>query len=56
VKHVLDWFHIGMKFQNLKQIAKGAEDATLRSHVLEHLDKAKWRFWNGQVKHGVIAR
>ena len=36
-EHILDWFHISMKFQNLKQLAKGINGLTegaIRSHAL----------------------
>ena len=57
VEHVLDWFHIAMKFTNLQQLAKGVNAATdggIRSHALTELDRAKWRFWNGQFERGLI--
>jgi len=56
-EHVLDWFHISMKFQNLKQITKGIKgltDGSIRSYALDQLERAKWRFWNGQVVRGLI--
>jgi len=54
---VLDWFHISMKFQNLKQITKGIKgltDGSIRSYALDQLERTKWRFWNGQVVRGLI--
>jgi hypothetical protein len=48
-EHVLDWFHIAMKFTNLQQLAKGVDaltDGGVRSHALAELERAKWRFWN----------
>jgi len=45
-EHVLDWFHISMRFQNLKQVAKGIHgltDGALRGHALDQLERAKWR-------------
>ncbi len=57
VEHVLDWFHIAMKFTNLQQLAKGANavtDGGVRSHALAELDRAKWRFWHGQFERGLI--
>ena len=27
-EHVLDWFHVGMRFENLKQVAKGINGLT----------------------------
>jgi hypothetical protein len=56
-EHVLDWFHISMRFQNLKQVAKGIHgpaDGAIRRHAVEQLDRMKWRFWNGQVVRGLI--
>ena len=55
--HVLDWFHISMRFQNLKQAAKGIRgltQGTIRCHALDQLERVKWRFWNGQVARGLI--
>jgi hypothetical protein len=52
-EHVLDWFHVSMKFQNLKQLAKGINataDGAVRAHALAQLERAKWRFWNGYTK------
>jgi len=56
-EHVLDWFHIAMRFTNLQQLAKGVNAATdggVRSHALTELDRAKWRFWNGHIERGLI--
>ena len=56
-EHVLDWFHIGMKFENLKQFAKGINgitDGAIRGYALAQLDRAKWRFWNGHTERGLI--
>src|SRR3984885_8657197 len=56
-EHVLDWFHIAMKFPNLQQLAKGVSAVTdhgIRSHALAELNRAKWRFWNGLFEHGLM--
>ena len=56
-EHILDWFHIAMRFTNLQQIAKGASiltDGGVRMHALTELERAKWRFWNGYKKKGLI--
>ena len=56
-KHVLDWFHIAMKFTNLQQLAKGVNaltDGGVRRHALDELERAKWRFWNGHRIRGLI--
>jgi len=55
--HVLDWFHISMRFTNLQQIAKGIfaiVDGGVRSHALAELDRAKWRLWNGRTKRAIV--
>ncbi|MGA3093412.1 MAG: ISKra4 family transposase [Terriglobales bacterium] len=56
-EHVLDWFHIAMRFTNLQQVAKGVNaltDGGVRSHALKELDRAKWRFWNGHRIRGLV--
>ena len=56
-EHILDWFHIAMRFTNLQQTAKGASSLTeggVRMHALAELDRAKWRFWHGYKKKGLI--
>jgi hypothetical protein len=55
--HILDWFHIAMRFSNLQQLAKGinsADDGGKRSHALAEIDRAKWRLWNGLTERGII--
>jgi hypothetical protein len=54
-EHVLDWFHVAMRFTNLKQLAKGVNtDGGIRAHALDQLDHAKWCFWNGYTERGLI--
>jgi len=56
-EHVLDWFHISMKFQHLKQLAKGINglmDGAIRSYALTRLERVKWRFWHGRTQRGLI--
>jgi hypothetical protein len=56
-EHVLDWFHIAMKFTSLQQLAKvvnAVTDHGIRSHALAELNRAKWRFWNGLFEYGLI--
>jgi|ERR1019366_8105692 hypothetical protein len=55
--HVLDWFHISMRFTNLRQIAKGVNaivDGGVRGHALVEIDRAKWRLWNGHTVLGIV--
>jgi len=56
-EHVLDWFHVAMRFTNLKQLAKGVNSVTdggIRAYALDQLQHAKWRIWNGQTHRGLI--
>jgi hypothetical protein len=55
--HILDWFHISMKFTNLQQLAKGINaiaDGGVRRHALAEIDHAKWRIWNGLTERGIV--
>jgi hypothetical protein len=53
--HILDWFHILMKFTNLQQLAKGINaDDGVRSHALAEIDRAKWRLWNGLTHRRIV--
>jgi hypothetical protein len=55
--HILDWFHISMKFTNLQQLAKGINgfaDGGLRRHALAEIEHAKWRLWNGLTERGIV--
>ncbi|MGI9069884.1 MAG: hypothetical protein ACR2JB_00795 [Bryobacteraceae bacterium] len=57
-EHILDWFHIAMRFQNLFQLGK----ALLRSPATWNdgcwatmkLKRAKWALWNGQAMKTVL--
>jgi hypothetical protein len=56
-EHVLDWFHISMRFTNLQRIAKGISaivDGGVRSHALAEIDRAKRRLWNGHTERGIV--
>lgn len=49
-EYVLDWFHIGMRFQNLTQLAKGlqeADDSPKCEAILKDIEGAKWHLWHG---------
>jgi hypothetical protein len=53
-EHVIDWFHIAMRFTVLKQMAKGIAipDATPDDpddHPGRLLESAKWFLWHGNV-------
>jgi hypothetical protein len=51
--HVLDWFHIAMRWQHVHQLATGAmhhgENAETRTWLLNRIERAKWALWNGQL-------
>ena len=46
VECILDWFHIGMKFQNLKN--------SLGKSFEKSLDAVKWKLWHGKPKEALI--
>lgn len=45
-EYILDWFHIGKKFQSVKQ-ALGETSA-------ESLDSAKWKLWHGSSQEALL--
>ncbi|MHB1674615.1 MAG: hypothetical protein ACYCSP_10230 [Acidobacteriaceae bacterium] len=56
-EHILDWFHISMRFKNLEQLAKGINaiaDGGVRGHALAEIERAKWRLWNGLAERGIV--
>jgi len=54
---MLDWFHIGMRLQHLKQVADGlvvADDparAAAKVAIVTEVDRLHWRIWNGKAKN-----
>ena len=53
---ILDWFHIAMKLQHLKQIADGlaAGDparAAAKAVIVTEVERLHWRIWNGKAKN-----
>ncbi len=57
---MLDWFHVAMRLQHLKQIAgalltddpvRGAAKAV----IVEEVERLHWRIWNGKAKDGQIS-
>jgi hypothetical protein len=56
--HILDWFHLAMRFQNLGQIMKCPlrpdENAAARDHAVTELERVKWEFWNGKPIRGMV--
>jgi hypothetical protein len=56
-EHVLDWFHLSMRFTVLNQFAKGLtySNQELGQKVTKNLTSAKWYLWHGNVKEGLDA-
>jgi hypothetical protein len=59
---ILDWFHIAMRLQHLKQIASGlsADDAAraeekTKTVIVEEVERLRWRLWNGKAKDARIS-
>ena len=53
---ILDWFHIGMKLQHLKQVADGlvtsdSARAAAKVVIVTEVDRLRWRIWNGKAKN-----
>jgi len=57
---ILDWFHIGMRLQHLKQIA-GALSAdhparvAAKAAIVAEVELLHWRTWNGKAKNASLA-
>jgi hypothetical protein len=53
--HVLDWFHVAMRFRVLEQTAKGMVDEPrgVKAWVIKSLDRAKWHLWHGHVSRSL---
>jgi len=57
---MLDWFHIAMRLQHLKQIANGlsADDparAAAKAVIVEEVERLHWCIWNGKAKDAQIS-
>ncbi|MGA2190606.1 MAG: hypothetical protein ABSH33_18965 [Steroidobacteraceae bacterium] len=53
-EHVIDWFHIAMRFTVRKQMTKGisisdADPDDPEEHPVRRLESAKWHLWHGNV-------
>jgi len=56
----LDWFHIAMRLQHLKQIASAlsADDparAEAKAVIVEEVERLHWRIWNGKAQDAQIS-
>ena len=53
---ILDWFHIGMRLEHLKQIAGALTTGnplpvTAKSVIVTEVGRLHWRIWNGKAKN-----
>jgi hypothetical protein len=56
--HILDWFHVAMRIEQLLQTARGmpieqAVDAPSREEVVHQLERAKRFLWHGNALRGL---
>jgi len=51
-QHVLDWFHLAMRLQRLRQFRVGLThlDAGVGTQLLTALERTKWSLWHGRPK------
>ena len=56
-EHILDWFHLTMRFTVLKQMAKGLTHSNPKagSEATTSLTSAKWYLWHGNVEKALDA-
>jgi hypothetical protein len=57
---ILDWFHIAMRLQHLKQVASGlsADDSArvaAKAVIVEEVERLHWRLWNGKATDAQIS-
>jgi hypothetical protein len=53
---ILDWFHIGMRLEHLKQIAGALTTGspsrvTAKAVIVREVERLHWRIWNGKAKN-----
>jgi len=56
----LDWFHIAMRLQHLKQIASALSSdnparAEAKAVIVEEVERLHWRIWNGKAQDAQIS-
>ena len=56
----LDWFHIAMRLQHLKQVASGLScdnpaRMAAKAVIVEEVERLHWRLWNGKAKSARIS-
>src|SRR5215210_3533358 len=57
---ILDWFHVAMRLQHLRQVAGGLssdrpERAAAKAVIVEEVERLRWRLWNGKAKDAGIS-
>jgi len=57
---ILDWFHIAMRLQHLKQVAGGLsaddpEQTAAKAVIVTEVERLHWRLWNGRAKDAQIS-
>jgi hypothetical protein len=57
---MLDWFHIGMRLQHLKQVASGlsCDDSArvaAKAVIVAEVERLHWRLWNGKATNARIS-
>lgn len=51
-EHILDWFHIAMRIEQLLQTARGLRSTIsgiAKEFILKELERGKWFLWHGNV-------
>ncbi len=54
IRPILDWFHIAMRVQHLKQLARGLSTrgpthAAATAKIRDELERLHWRLWHGRT-------
>ena len=57
---MLDWFHLAMRLQHLKQVAGVLSDEDLargaaKAMIITEVERLRWRIWNGKAKDAQIS-
>jgi hypothetical protein len=57
-EHILDWFHIAMRIEQLLQSARGirggpidTQSGITREEIIHQLERVKWFLWHGNVSN-----
>ena len=57
---ILDWFHIAMRLQHLRQIASALPadnpaQAEAKAVIVEEVERLHWRIWNGKAQDAQVS-